>query len=263
MASFSTATGEYVGDRQVQSIEVKGDQLVERQPSSAPQVYRTGHPDEVIIHGVSMKYDDAVKGGYLNESPAPQPVPHQSQQQSVHQPTPQQQQAGSDDQNIDNSNNNTDQDLDIATPIDHGNAMDESVVANIDGIEKTSPASVTHIVNALATGNGVESIPEQAIEELAGKLGVDRPVVMNGIESVYNAAGASFNHVMKQSGLDPTMAAEWAYENAPELMRQGLQDQFDSRGKSGWAPVVNAYIQNLDTADPQAILNADFGKGCH
>ena len=149
-----------------------------------------------------------------------------------------------------------DKDLD---PSDAGEFLpeaDEAVMQEL--IDNTSAHDQVSIIQDITSGDG--TMDENTINRAASEAGVD-PAVMHGkIESVASAMRDQASAAVSKFGVDAE--AVWEYANRPEnlpTLQAAVRKHAMTRSTASYAEIAQDYIANLDTIDPEAILNADFG----
>ncbi len=69
------------------------------------------------------------------------------------------------------------------------------------------------------------------------------------------------NAVVEKHGVGAEDVYQWARENAPGELQKAMSRLGTMRQTGGFNDLAQRYVQNLDTINPAAILNADFGPG--
>lgn len=134
-------------------------------------------------------------------------------------------------------------------------ASEESLVAllgNTDGNDQLT--AVNQIVD---TGE----VSDELVNHVASNLGIE-PEALNGqLGTMVSEFESQARATIDQSGIDSEVVLEWARENDPDTLRQAMMDQATKRTTSGYTNITQRYVEQLDTIDPDAILNANLQNG--
>lgn len=138
-------------------------------------------------------------------------------------------------------------------------ALDKEGEAAMSVINETvSPTTQREAVNEYATGEGIS---EATIAKAASEAGVEPSVIherMGAVEQkLYNQASDQVSKL----GVHPDALWEWANSDpaAKEQLGRAVVQQLTNRTLHSYTALAETYISNLDTIDPQAILDADLG----
>lgn len=122
----------------------------------------------------------------------------------------------------------------------------------------TDPNDQINAVNQVVDGGAVS--PE-LLARVAGSQGVAPDAVAGQVESIRAGFEAQARSTVAAMGLDPEAVFTHAWEVDPEGMEKAQRDHATQRSTEGYKALARSYVENLDTLDPQAVLNAEFGNG--
>jgi hypothetical protein len=139
----------------------------------------------------------------------------------------------------------------------------ETVAAEVEGTITTfatnvSPSTVMGAV--LDFSNGVD-VRDSHISAAASEMGVEPSQVRAMVEQVRGAFETQARAVVDGMGVPSDDVFAWAYQHKPELMQQAIRQQATQRSTKGYQQVAQTYLENLDTINPAALLNAELGNG--
>lgn len=121
-----------------------------------------------------------------------------------------------------------------------------------------SPSTVMGAILDFASGQDVR---EGHITHAASELGMEPTKVRAMVEQVRGAFEAQARSTVDRAGLPSDEVFAWAYQNKPDLMKQAIREQATMRSTKGYQRVAQAYMENMDTINPDALLNAQLGEG--
>lgn len=104
-------------------------------------------------------------------------------------------------------------------------------------------------------------VSEGNIGRVASAMGVEPHEARGMAQEVYRGFEAQAYQTVEKTGLDAQEVFAWAQKEAPETLKRAMHSHAMERSTKGYTEVANAYISNLDTVNPEAILGADFGSG--
>lgn len=104
-------------------------------------------------------------------------------------------------------------------------------------------------------------LSDDIVNRVAGTGGMEATALRGQVGQIVADFETQARTVVQRSGLDPEAVFEWAHENQPDLMRDAMKSHATQRTTSGYDKVTQAYLENLDTIDPEAILGASFANG--
>jgi len=62
-------------------------------------------------------------------------------------------------------------------------------------------------------------------------------------------------------GMHRDVCLAWALQNHPDMYKMAVINHATKRSTKGYQEIAAKYVASLDTANPDAILNAQFGEG--
>jgi hypothetical protein len=139
----------------------------------------------------------------------------------------------------------------------------EIVAPQIEGTISTfansvSPSTVMGAV--LDMSNGVD-VRDSHIIHAASEMGIEPTQVRGMVEQVRSAFEAQARATVEKTGLTSDEVFAWANEHKPELMKEAIRHQATQRSTKGYQKIAQAYMENLDTINPEALLSAQLGDG--
>lgn len=138
-------------------------------------------------------------------------------------------------------------------------ALDETTESMItEAAQGADVGDVMSAINAFAQG---EMIREDTVGRIASSLGLEPGEASDRIETVRAGFESQARAMVAKTGLDPQAVFDAAWKDAPELMQNAIRHHAMERNTGGYQAVVNHYVLNMDTLNPDAILNAEFPDG--
>ena len=137
--------------------------------------------------------------------------------------------------------------------VDQGTESTITTLAN-----SVSPSTVMGAVMDFAHGREVNAT---TISHAASEMGLEPSQVQAMVGQIRGAFETQARAVVDKTGLSSDEVFNWAYENRPDLMREAIRHQATQRNTSGYQKVAQAYLENLDAINPDALLNAQLGDG--
>lgn len=104
-------------------------------------------------------------------------------------------------------------------------------------------------------------LSEGTVGRIASAMGVEPHEAHGMAQEVYRGFEAQAYQTVEKAGVDPQAVFEWAQKEAPEQLSKAMQAHAMQRSTKGYTEVAQAYISNLDSVDPEAILGARLGSG--
>lgn len=139
--------------------------------------------------------------------------------------------------------------------VDQGTENIISTFAN-----SVSPSTVMGAVLDLSNG---QEVRDSHIIQAASQMGKEPAEVRAMVDQARGAFEAQARAVVDRSGLPADEVFAWASQDPKgrDLMKQAVHQQATMRTSSGYQKVAQAYLENLDTHNPEALLNAQLGEG--
>ncbi|RAU22298.1 hypothetical protein CU669_09245 [Paramagnetospirillum kuznetsovii] len=108
-----------------------------------------------------------------------------------------------------------------------------------------------------------QPIRDSHITQAASQMGKEPAQVRAMVDQVKGAFETQARSVVDRAGLHADDVFAWASQDQKgrDLMKQAIHDQAIKRTTSGYQKVAQAYLENLDTINPDALLNAQLGEG--
>jgi hypothetical protein len=125
---------------------------------------------------------------------------------------------------------------------------------------RVSDAQEYHMLNLMSEG---KELDETLVGELASNAGVEYAQMVDRLDDIQTGFALQAGQVISDHGLNPESVRDWAFKNAPQLMRSAIQRHVMNRSTDGYNRVAQEYMANLDKIDPDAILGASLGQGIH
>ena len=125
-------------------------------------------------------------------------------------------------------------------------------------ITSISPVSSHQTLLELSRGEG---FTEGMIERLSNESGLSIEQTKAVASDLYSKFEVQARQSIEGMGLDSDDLFTWAWENQPEMMQQAMQRHGAERTTKGYQEVAKAYLMELPNTDPDAILEAQLGKG--
>lgn len=141
-------------------------------------------------------------------------------------------------------------------PVETVDTHTEQTIASF--ANHVSPSTVMGAINDLSKGLDVRS---GYIDHAASEMGIEPSQVRTMMDQVRGAFEAQARSVVNRAGLPADDVFAWAYQNKPEMMQHAIRQQATMRTTSGYQKVAQAYLENLDTINPDALLGAQLGDG--
>lgn len=140
-------------------------------------------------------------------------------------------------------------------------ALDQSAEATIATFANhVSPTTAVGAVLDIANGLPIR---DSHITQAASQMGKEPAQVRAMVDQVRGAFEAQARSVVDRVGPHADDVFAWASQDPKgrDLMKQAIQDQALKRTTSGYQKVAQAYLENLDAHNPEALLNAQLGEG--
>ncbi|SCA54831.1 conserved hypothetical protein [Candidatus Terasakiella magnetica] len=148
----------------------------------------------------------------------------------------------------------------------------ESLELQQESLGDDIEASITEIAQGANQGdvlsfistfaNNAGEINETAMGRIASSMSMEPEAARDQAATITAAFEAQAHATIEQAtGMDSQDVINWAHENEPELMKKAMMQQATQRNTHGYQEIATKYVSNLDTANPDMILNADFGEG--
>lgn len=119
-------------------------------------------------------------------------------------------------------------------------------------------ADIYEGLNSLAKG---EDVPTHVVGAMASHMGLEPGEAMETINTLRGQFEAQALHSVSGSGVDAQAIFDWARDNKPQELQRAIMDHATQRTVSGYKGLAQDYMNNLDSIDPEAIINAEFGGG--
>lgn len=104
-------------------------------------------------------------------------------------------------------------------------------------------------------------LSEGTVGRIASSMGVEPHEARGMAQEVYSGFQQQAYQTVEKTGLNPQAVFEWAQKEAPEQLSKAMQAHAMERTTKGYKEIAQAYVSNLDTVNPDAILGANFGSG--
>lgn len=106
-------------------------------------------------------------------------------------------------------------------------------------------------------------ISEQTMGQLASQLGGHPSQVAAMIDQVRPSFEAQANRAVEAvaGGIDPQDVWSWAWEKNPKQIQAAMNSHISNRTTEAYKQLTRDYVANLDTINPDAILNAEVVGG--
>lgn len=139
-----------------------------------------------------------------------------------------------------------------------------------EGTDKTTEDAFEIFENRTAMSTQATAIHELAsngemsantMNQLASDMGVEPAQMDEFVGTIRQGFERQARSAIAESGVDPDKVLQWAYAERPAQMSESIKRQLSKRNPDGYRSIAKEYLQNLDTIDPDAILNAQLGKG--
>ncbi|CCQ73925.1 hypothetical protein [Magnetospira sp. QH-2] len=140
----------------------------------------------------------------------------------------------------------------------------------MEGLDGDTETLITEVANGAQPSDVLSSIMsvaktgefnQAAMGRIASSLGQEPEAVMEKANSVRAAFESQAIRTVEKTGLSSDDVFGWAYEHEPKMMQEAIRQHTNYRHTEGYQPVIQKYVQNLDTINPDMILNAQFGEG--
>ena len=124
----------------------------------------------------------------------------------------------------------------------------------------TMPTTQAMAIHEVASKGDLSAI---TLSQLAADMGVERHQMTELVGSVRAGFEQQARAAIAETGMDTEKVLEWAYANRPRQMQEAIKRQLHKRGADGYRSIANEYLQNLDTIDPDMILNGPTRRRHH
>lgn len=126
-------------------------------------------------------------------------------------------------------------------------------------IGSTVPASDIYMgLDYLSKG---EELPGNVVETIATHMRMTPEAATEKIGTLRGQFESQAIQAVSRTGLDAIEVFDWARANMPQEYQRAVMQHVEGRTVGGYKGLVQEYVNNLDTTNPSAILNAEFGPG--
>jgi hypothetical protein len=139
----------------------------------------------------------------------------------------------------------------------------EGVAPQVEDTIHTFASSVSPstVMGAVLDFSNGQEVRDSHIHQAASEMGIEPSAVRSMVDQVRGAFETQARAVVDNCGLSSDEVFAWAYQNKPEMMKDAIHQQATMRTTKGYQKVAQTYMENLDTINPQALLNAQLGQG--
>lgn len=141
-----------------------------------------------------------------------------------------------------------------------------------EAVDDHTETTFTTLVNGISPSTAMgalldisngQPVRDSHIVQGASQMGVEPSQLRAMVAQVQGAFETQARAVVDRSGLSSDEVFAWASQDPKgrDLMKQAVNQQAQYRTTSGYQKVAQAYLENLDTHNPEALLNAQLGEG--
>ena len=154
----------------------------------------------------------------------------------------------------------TDDDDDKAGDTGEGEALDDKIESDIDTLlESSSPDDQLAAIAQVAESGQVSS---ELIAATAQASGVSPEVMTEQVGNVIAAFETQARDAITEAtGIDSQVVIDWMKAEHMGALKAAEYAHATKRSTSGYTELAKAYVENLDTIDPEAILGATYPDG--
>ncbi len=125
----------------------------------------------------------------------------------------------------------------------------------------STKANASDILGVLGSYAEDGTVHENALGRIAAQMGIEPTEAMSRFEALKDAFTEQAYATVAKSGHDPEAVFEWAQKANPKALSAAIQAHATRRNVTGYQDIVKSYVSELDSIDPDSILNAQFGQG--
>ena len=104
-------------------------------------------------------------------------------------------------------------------------------------------------------------VSEVNLARLASEMRTEPGKVMEMMDTIRPAMEQQARAAIAEAGVDPDEVFAWAAQAKEGKVRDAVKHHLTLRQTRGYKELAKEYVRNLDTINPDAILNAEFGNG--